>query len=415
MKETANTYTFTTKDYTNLIRKYVAEYNKANRSKKSELLSHLEVVTLRSRDSIARTLRQTIRGKSYSTERLRKHVVGARGRPILYTPEVDQALEEIWQAYNCPCADRLHPQVARAIEIFKRDNEWHYDDKVTSLLLRMPLNTMRPRLVKMAHKHSIERGFTTTQASRIKELVPTFHGNWNTMPVGYGQIDTVVHAGGELYGDMVYTVSFIDMQTYWQEFVAQYTKTAEVTLASVKIITERLPFPLKGLHPDSGDEFLNWLLLEWCRNPERHLETNFDIGIIDLTRSRPNKKNDNCNVEERNKHIIREYIGYGRYDCLEAVTAMNELYSVLRLYVNYFQPIQKLEGYRQNSKGKRRRKYSEAKTPFERVLEHPDTSDQTKALLIAEYQRLNPKHLLAKIKALTIKLKNIQRQQDYND
>ncbi len=42
--------------------------------------------------------------------------------------------------------------------------------------------------------------------------------------------------------------------------------------------------------------------------------------------------------------VVRKYIGYERYDCIEAVEAMNELYEVLRLYLNFFQPTFKLQG-----------------------------------------------------------------------
>jgi len=79
------------------------------------------------------------------------------------------------------------------------------------------------------------------------------------------------------------------------------------------------------VHPDSGSEFINKLALPW-----------FEANGIKPSRSRPNKKNDNCYVEQRNLVVVRKYVGYERYDCLEAVTVMNELYEVLRLYLNFF-------------------------------------------------------------------------------
>ena len=47
---------------------------------------------------------------------------------------------------------------------------------------------------------------------------------------------------------------------------------------------------------------------------------------------------DNAFVEQRNLVAVRKYVGYERYDCVEAVAAMNELYETLRLYLNFFQP-----------------------------------------------------------------------------
>lgn len=407
MVETVQSGDLSPKEISNIIKQQREKYSKADKLEKTRILDNLETITLRPRKSIIRTL--NYRPKPFSSNQAKVHIAGARGRPTVYTPETVAALEYIWQAYDCPCAERLHSQISQAVAVFKRDFEWNYSPKATRLLLAMSLGTMRRHLVKLAKKHHLVRGISATRASGLKALVPTFHGDWNKMPVGYGQIDTVVHSGGKLLAPMVYTVSFIDMQTYWQEFYAQLGKTDQATKNSLEVIEERLPFPLRGLHPDSGDEFLNWLVFYWCRDTKLHYG-----GKVDLTRSRPNKKNDNCNVEERNGAIVRKYVGYERYDCQEAADAMNQLYKALRLYINFFQPIQKLAGKQKLSNGKYKRVYPTAKTPYERVLEHPDISLEVKEALRIEYANLNPRKLLAKIKALTIKLQDIQQTQGYH-
>ena len=53
------------------------------------------------------------------------------------------------------------------------------------------------------------------------------------------------------------------------------------------------------VHPDTGSEFINW-----------HMKSCCDAEKISMTRSRPNHKNDNMHVEERNGHVIRKMIGY---------------------------------------------------------------------------------------------------------
>ena len=57
---------------------------------------------------------------------------------------------------------------------------------------------------------------------------------------------------------------------------------------------------------------------------------------ITFTRSRPYKKNDQAYVEQKNGSIVRRIIGYDRYEEEAAWEIMCELYSVLRLYVNFF-------------------------------------------------------------------------------
>ena len=63
---------------------------------------------------------------------------------------------------------------------------------------------------------------------------------------------------------------------------------------------------------------------------------------ITFTRSRPWKKNDQCFVEQKNGHIVRRLIGYERFEGLAPARVLTELYKVIRLYVNFFQPSMRL-------------------------------------------------------------------------
>lgn len=401
---------FSSKKIGEVIKNQAAEYKNANKKERGVILDSLERVTKRPRKSLIRSLNREVKRlprsgappvhKRAVEPRLKKET---RGRPRKYTKAVEAALEEIWESYNFICAERLYTQVPIAVSIFRRDRDWQYSDETTRLLLEMPLGTMKQYLVRMAKEKGLMRGFSTTRSSELLNNVPVYHGNWDDMPVGYGELDTVVHSGTRLEGIMVYTTSFIEMQTYWQEFWAGLGKTAETTKNSISHISQLLPMNLKGIHPDSGDEFINQILYRWCK-----------VRNIDFTRSRPSKKNDNANVEERNRHIVRDYIGYERYDCPEAVAALNKLYMVLRLYVNYFLPIMKIKKKKYLPNGKQIRIYNESMTPYERVLVHPDVPDDVKQKLTEEYQTLNPKKLRAKIKALTINLERIQREQGYH-
>ena len=59
----------------------------------------------------------------------------------------------------------------------------------------------------------------------------------------------------------------------------------------------------------------NWHVKEWV-----------DEEDIDFTRSRPNRKNDNAYVEQKNGHVIRRFLGYSRIDAPEAIEMMNIFY-----------------------------------------------------------------------------------------
>lgn len=307
-----------------IIRDKLSEYIKATKKEKGIILSNVMVVTKMPSKSLIR---------AFNRERKRSHLRSPPhlGRPRKYTTETETALAYIWEQYDYPCAERLHDEIPEAIRIFTRDKMWHYSEYATKQLWDMSLGSMKVRTIAMAKKKGLMRGISTTRSGELLRSVPVFFGSWENKGSGNGQIDTVVHSGPKLMGNMVYTVNYVDVATYWQEPVAQLNKTEGSTIKSMKTIKQRLPFPLIGIHPDSGSEFINKLALPW-----------FKANGIEPTRSRPHKKNDNCYIEQRNLVVVRKYVGYSRYDCLEAVTAMNKLYEVLRLYLNFFQPTYKL-------------------------------------------------------------------------
>ncbi len=193
--------------------------------------------------------------------------------------------------------------------------------------------------------------------------------------------------------------------------VAQLNKNERATVASMQTIKRRLPFTWLEGHPDSGSEFINELAIDWAKSQG-----------IELSRSRPSKKNDNCYVEQRNLVVVRKYVGYERYDCQEAVDAMNELYEVLRLYLNFFQSTYKLVGKEKRitaSDGKQygkpyKRVYDKIRTPYTRVLERKDIDQAVKDKLTKQYESLNPKVLRDRIKILTSRLERIQRELGYH-
>jgi hypothetical protein len=78
-------------------------------------------------------------------------------------------------------------------------------------------------------------------------------------------------------------------------------------------------------------------------------------------------KNDQCHVEQKNGAIVRQVVGYDRFEGERAYRQLGEVYQALRLYVNGFQPSIKLQAKRYDGR-KVRRIYDAAKTPLQRVL-----------------------------------------------
>ena len=143
---------------------------------------------------------------------------------------------------------------------------------------------------------------------------------------------------------------------------------------------------------DNGAEFINGELFRYCRDEH-----------ITFTRGRSGRKNDNAYVEQKNWSAVRRYVGDLRYDTPAQLQLLNQLYKRLHLYLNFFIPVMKLkEKVRTGSKVKR--VYDEPQTPYARALASADVSAQNKALLRAQYRRLDVAQLWSEIDELVDRL-----------
>jgi len=373
-----------------LFKEYLPEYLKASRGRKQAILNTVCEVVKFNRKSAIR--------KFHCLQMKSSRKSDGRGRPVTYTPDVISALKDVWETSNEICGELLHPVVVEYVNILRRDGEWNHRSDTTEKLLLMSEGTVKTKVGQFLKARSSHRGMGSTSPSLLKNIIPIFTGQWKDKPPGFGQTDTVVHCGSSLTGDMVFSVNYTDICTMWIGLFVQWNKGQIATQISLENIRNRLPFTLKGLHPDTGSEFVNWHLKGWC-----------DQQNIELTRSRPSHKNDNAYVEERNGHVIRKWLGYNRLDTVSLVPMINELYIILEVYLNHFIPSRKcLEKIRIGSRYKRT--YGKATTPYLRVLAHPQIDENIKEQLRLKHSQLNPLYLKKQIDNLTVKIFTLQRQ-----
>jgi hypothetical protein len=169
-------------------------------------------------------------------------------------------------------------------------------------------------------------------------------------------------------------------------------KSAGDVIIGLKLAQELLPFPLLGVDTDNGSEFINHELMNFCEE-----------NRITFTRSRAYRKNDQAHVEEKNGSIVRRIIGYDRFEGRAAWEALSELYRILRVYVNFFQPSLKLLSKERNG-AKVSKIYDTAKTPHQRVLMVKTLSPGIKDALNEQYEQLDPVALLEELKRLQSQL-----------
>jgi len=363
---------------------------KGSKKKRGEITKHIVFITKLHTKSVPRKFKQLQLRDAAARER--------RGRKRYYDAAFDAALKDVWSAADESCGELLHPVINEYVKFLHLEGSWRHPHAVTGKLLLASERTIKRRVGEFLTIRRKRGGMTSTSPSLIKHRIPIFKGPWKDLPPGNGQLDTVAHCGETLAGSFAYTVNYTDTAVYWVIPRAQWNKGQEETLRSMDAIVERCPFPISMMHPDSGNEFINWHAERWSRNMD-----------IRLTRSEPYRKNDNMYVEERNGHVVRKHLGYERLDTPEVVPFMNKLYDVVALYHNYFKPVRRMIGKERVGARYRRTYEKVAKTPYQRVLEHPVISEAIKRRLRVERAALSPLILKRKIDELRKKIYDIQK------
>jgi hypothetical protein len=286
--------------------------------------------------------------------------VARHPRQPRYGPEVVDALVQAWNANNRTCSKCLIPFLPPLLDSLERHGHLHVTDACRAQLLSLSAATA-DRLLRASRIQNLHGISTTRVGTLLKQQIPirTFQ-QWNETQPGFVEADLVAHCGVDrgagFAGGFVCTLTMTDVATGWTECLPLLYQSQETVLAAVQHARSLFPFPLLGIDTDNGAEVINDLMVGYCE--QEHLT---------FTRGRPRVKNDQCFVEEKNRTIVRQVVGYDRFVGEQAFRQLEELYRALRLYVNCFQPSMKLRSKQRNGK-KISCCYDPAKTPLQRLL-----------------------------------------------
>ncbi len=344
-------------------------YYRAVKQEKGKILDEFAQVTGLHRKAAIRLLKRL--GQPKTSKR--------RGQPRRYGADVQKALKGIWEAGDRLCSKRLQPFLPEMVKILRQHGEQHINASLESELCRMSVSTI-DRLLRPYRRLGGRRGLSTTKpGSLLRSCIPirTF-ADWQENKPGFVEIDLVAHCGESTEDFYLNTLCAVDVATGWTECLPVWGKGQGRVKASVHRARQRLPFPLLGIDSDNGSEFINQSFYTYCKDEN-----------ITFTRSRPYKKNDSCHVEQKNGNIVRRMVGYDRYNSKAAYECLDRLYYSLRLYVNFFQPVLKLQK-KTRIDAKVKKVYDEAKTPYQRVLASPHVSQESKDRLTKLYGTLDP-------------------------
>jgi hypothetical protein len=349
-------------------------YRSASKTDKAAILTELCAVTGWHRDHARKALRQALGPGPARPAR--------QPRPAVYGEDVLEPLRKIWAVMDAPAGKRLAPFLPEITASLERAGELNLTAQVRAKLVGMSAATIDRRLAGDRKKMQLKGRSGTKPGSLLKSQIPIrTWAQWDDAEPGFVEIDLVGHEGGDPSGDFAQTLTVTDIATGWTETRAVRNKAQKWVFAALMEITAAFPFPIKGIDSDNGSEFINAHLLRYCT-----------ANKITFTRSRAGRKNDGAHVEQKNWSVVRQAVGYHRFDTPAEVEALNELYALLRLQINFFSPQQKLISKTRDG-AKVIKRYDTAATPHQRALADDRIPSKIKKALGEQCRGLNPAQL----------------------
>ena len=191
---------------------------------------------------------------------------------------------------------------------------------------------------------------------------------------GYLRVDTV-HQGDRDGVKGVYHINAVDEVTQWQVVGAVPAICEAFVLPMLAAIFEQFPFAIRGFHSDNGSEYINY-----------DVEALLKTLLVQQTKSRPRRSNDNGLVECKNGAVIRKHMGYGHIAPEHAPHLTKFYRESFNPYLNFHRPCG-IPIIQIADNGKQKRLYREYATPleilktipqWEQFLRLPVTADQLK-------------------------------------
>ena len=169
-----------------------------------------------------------------------------------------------------------------------------------------------------------------------------------------------MHQGDRNGEKGVYHLNTVDAVTQW-EIVGCCQRISERYLVPVlRDLLTQYPFVIQGFHSDNGSEFVNKVVAKLLNKL-----------LIEFSKSRPRKTNDQALVECKNGAIIRKQMGYMHIPQSEADKIQHFYTETLNEYLNFHRPC----GFATetvDTRGKIRKHYDDYLTPFAKLQSLPD-------------------------------------------
>jgi len=322
--------------------------------------------------------------RKHAIRLLRQQPASSHHRPgpaSLYTDDIKAILKYFWLTTNRLCSKLLKAALPLWLPYYP-------EQRALTPKIREQLSQISPatidRLLRPVRKQYGSHGLAATRpVHTLKLQVPIRTSHRNVDCMGFIQADTVAHGGNSVEGNFVWSLTLTDVFSQWTETRAVWNKGYSAIAQAIADIEAQLPFPILGFHVDNGGEFLNHHLWRYFHNRQ---------PPVQFTRTRPDHKDENAYVEQKNWTHVRQLLGYQRIDNPDLLQTINRLYEAWNLWRNLFCPNLKLLS-KEKVGSRYIRRYAAPRTPAQRLIDSSALNEAVKTHLTEKLTNVNPINL----------------------
>jgi transposase len=327
------------------------EYATQGKKQRGTIRGYLSKVTGLSLPQVTRLIRSYVKTGKVEAKPCRR-----RQFPSKYTEQDITLLAEVDRAHQCLNGAATRCILQREYEEFGKPEYARLAGISVSHLYNLR-HSLRYR--KQAAVFEPTRGSGVAIAERRR---PDPQGR-----PGFLRVDTV-HQGDWDGAKGVYHINAVDTVTQWQVVGCAGKISEHFLMPVLEAMLHQFPFRILGFHADNGSEYIN-----------HHVAQMLNTLLVEFTKSRACRSQDNALVEGKNGAIIRKLIGYGHIPA-EHAEALQKFYTAhLNPYLNFHRPC----GFATvtlDARGKRQRQYplKDYATPHQKLKSLPEAADYLK-------------------------------------
>lgn len=318
-------------------------YFSLKKKEKRIVLNYIVKITKRSRSQIKKLVKKKKRWGKIKLSVIKKNVF-----PTLYSTSDIARLVETDNAHGGLSGPATKRILLREYSVFEKISY----ERISHISIPHIYNLRKKRQYKssilfIAHTKTVARNIGERRKPQP-----------NGIP-GYLRVDSV-HQGDKDLEKGVYYINMVDEVTQWEiigcvEGISEY-----FLLPLLEELLKRFPVKILGFHSDNGSEYINFVVAKLLSKL-----------MIEQTKSRSRRTNDNALVESKNGAVIRKHMGYNYIQKKNARNINKFLYENMDEYLNFHRPCGFATEYA-DKKGKIKKKYEIYMTPYEKLISLPN-------------------------------------------